>query len=164
MESGQKTRFFKITTGILITTALAKLYAATGSAKVLQMEDPLLRIGYRPMIIYAGLLEIGIAAFLLKSRSDLQRALALFWLSGNFLWYHVANYFFGVHLCACLGHLTDRLPLPNALAQGVLLFLALWWFVASLNILWQDWGAAHGALLTNRGAAKARKLQQPAGR
>ncbi|HLH54028.1 MAG TPA: hypothetical protein VKY92_10490 [Verrucomicrobiae bacterium] len=128
-------------------TALAKLYAATGDAKVLQLQDELLRIGYRPLMISVGLLEIVVALFLCKSRSDLKRCLALLWLSGNFLLYHFGDYILGVHLCPCLGHLTDRLPLPKGLAEVLFQFLALYWFLASLNMLWREWGSVQWARL-----------------
>jgi hypothetical protein len=147
MNSEHKTLFFRITAGLLVVTSVAKLFAATGSAKVLEVYDQLLRVGYRPLMISVGLLEIAVALFLFKSRSDMKRCLVLLWLSANFLLYHFGNYILGVHLCPCLGHLTDRLPLPKGLAEVVFQFLALYWFLTSLNMLWRDWGSVQWARL-----------------
>lgn len=109
MNSRQETRFFNVSAWLLVITALAKLYSASGSARVFQVQDQLLHIGYRRLMISVALLEIVMAVFLLKSRSNLRRCVAVLWLSGNFLFYHLGNYILGVHLCPCLGRLTDSL-------------------------------------------------------
>ena len=137
--------FFKLSAGLLVLTAAAKLYAATGNAKVLQVQDEVLQIAYRPLMVSAGLLEIGVAVFLVWGRSDLGRCLALLWLSANFLFYHVASYVLGARPCPCLGHLSDRLPMPPGMAEVILQVLALYWFLISLHHLWRDWLSARWA-------------------
>jgi len=146
MNSKKETNwFFKASAVMLVLTAMAKLYSSFGSAKVLVVQDELLHLGYRPLLISVALLEIGVAAFLIRGRSDFRKCLVMFWLSGNFLSYHLGNYLLGIHLCPCLGHLTDRLPLPNGLTAVLLQFLVLYWFVTSLNILWREIGSAQCA-------------------
>jgi len=139
--------FFNFSGATLLLTSLAKLYSAAGHAKVLAVQDQLLHLGYRPLMILTATVEVAVAVFLFKGRSDVRRCLVLLWLSGNFLFYHLGNYLLGVQLCPCLGQLTERLPLPKGLAELVFQFLALYWFLTSLNMLWREWGSAQWALL-----------------
>jgi hypothetical protein len=93
---------------MLLVTAVAKLFASGGHSRVFQVHDELLQIGYRPLLIAVGLVEIGAAYFLFKSRSELRRSLILLWLSTNFLCYHLGNYLLGFHRCPCLGGLAEE--------------------------------------------------------
>lgn len=140
MNARDENWFFKTAAVTLILTALAKLYSSTGAAKVLMVQDQLLHLGYRPLLIAVAVIEIAVALFLLKSRHETRRALALLWLSGNFLFYHFGNTLIGVRLCPCLGRLTDRLPLPPGLADVLLQFLVIFWFLVSLNCVWRRGG------------------------
>jgi hypothetical protein len=108
---------FNLSAAMLVLTALAKLYSAAGSARILKAQDPLLHLGYRPVMILAALLEIAAAAFLFRSRSELARSLVLLWLTANFIFYHLGDYALGIHFCPCLGQLADRLPLPRGMAD-----------------------------------------------
>lgn len=128
------------------------MYSSAGSVKILQVQDALLHVGYRPLILSAAVLEIGMAAFLLNNRNTLLRSLVLIWLSGNFLFYHWGGYLLGVYLCPCLGRLTDNLPLPRGFAEVMLQLLVLYWFLGSINMIWQPWGSAQWARMV--GAAK----------
>lgn len=133
--------FYKSAAALLLVTALAKLYSAGGSARLLQAQDQLLHLGYRPVMILAALIEVAVAAFLLRNRSGLRRSLLLLWLSSNFIAYRLGNYLLGIHSCSCLGRLADRLPLPRGLADAVLQVLLLWWFVGSLSSFWRLWAS-----------------------
>ena len=135
--------FFSISAAVLFVTALAKLYSSGGSAKILALQDQLLHIGYRPLMVFAALFELGVGAVLLWSGNDLKRSLALLWLSSNFMAYRFGNYLLGVHICPCLGNLADRLSLPKGLADTALVMLLLYWFMCSLSILWRIWGVQH---------------------
>jgi len=84
MNSKNTYWFFRFSAVTLLFTALAKLYSSFGVAKVLQFQDALLHLGYRPLLISVALLEIGVAVFLVRSRSDLRRALVLLWLAETF--------------------------------------------------------------------------------
>jgi len=141
MNSNEENFFYKSATILLFLTALAKLYSAGGNARLLHIQDQLLHLGYRPVMILVALIEITVAAFLLMSRSDLKRSLALLWLSSNFLAYRLGNYFLGIHTCPCLGRLADRLPLPHGSAHIILLVLVLWWFAGSLGSFWRLWAS-----------------------
>ena len=143
--------FFKSAAALLVVTAAAKLYSAGGGARILRIRDALLHIGYRPLMLLAALLEIAIAVFLLRSRSELKRSLVLLWLSTNFLLYHLGSYLIGVHLCPCLGQLADRLPLPRGLADIALQVLLLYWLAVSVQSVWRLWGRERWMTLTGGG-------------
>jgi len=138
---------YKSAAVLLLLTAAAKLYSSCGSVRILQVQDQLLHLGYRRVMILAALVEIVVAVFLLKSRINLRRSLALLWLSANFLAYHLGNYLLGIHYCPCLGSLADRLPLPRGLPNVFLLVFAGFWFLASLESLWRLLGAEQWARL-----------------
>jgi hypothetical protein len=141
-NANQEGRFFNLSASLLIMTALAKVYSATGSAKVFLVQDALLRVGYRPLMLFAAVVEIIGAVFLLVNQNDLRRALVLLWLSCNFLLYRLGTHLLGVHLCPCLGNFSDRIPLPPDFINLILQFIVLYWFLTSLNVIWRSWGAA----------------------
>jgi hypothetical protein len=147
MNTKNENWFFNLAAAMLLLTALAKLFSAGGNARVLHAQDQLLHLGYRPLMISAALLEVAVAVFLLKGRSDLRRYLVLLWLSANFISYHLGIYLLGLHTCPCLGQLADRLPLPRGLADIFLQVLVLYWFAASVNSLWRMWGSEQWARL-----------------
>ncbi len=101
---------------MLLLTAAAKLFSAGANTRILEAQDTLSHLSYRPLMIIVAALEIAVAVFLLKSQSSLRRSLVLFSLSANFIAYRVGNYLLGIHTCPCLGNLADRLPLPRGLA------------------------------------------------
>jgi len=83
--------FFNFSGATLLLTSLAKLYSSAGHAKVLAVQDQLLHLGYRPLMVLTAGLEVAVAVFVFKSRSDVRRCLVLLWLSGNFMFYHGAG-------------------------------------------------------------------------
>lgn len=83
-------RFFKCSAVLLLATAATKLYSASGQAKILWQIDRVLHLNFRVLMVGAALLEMAIAGFLWQSRDDALRALALLWLSGNFIFYRFA--------------------------------------------------------------------------
>jgi hypothetical protein len=142
MKPGKYNLLFNVASALLTLTSLAKILALAGHAKILEMQDPLLQLGYRQLLILVALVEVGVAVFLLKSPSDLERGLTLMWLSSNFLFYHLGNYFLNIHLCPCLGAIDDNLPLPKGMGEVIVQVLALYWFITTLNMLWREWWSA----------------------
>jgi len=142
MKPSKYSLFFNVTSALLALTGIAKIWALAGHAKILEMHDPLLHLSYRPLLILVVLVELFVAAFLLKSTSDLNRGMALLWLSSNFLFYHLGNYFLNIHLCPCLGAIGDNLPLPKGMGEVIVKVLAFYWFLASVNLLWKEWWSA----------------------
>ncbi len=68
--------FFNFSGTTLLLTSLAKLYSSAGHGKVLAVQDQLLHLGYRPLMILTATVEVTVAIFLVKSLSDVRRCLA----------------------------------------------------------------------------------------
>ncbi len=150
MDVKHDTSFFRMAAVVLLCTALAKLYSATGHAKLLAERDHLLHMDYRFLMIGVSVVEILLALLLLRNRSNVKRSLALLWLSSNFLVYHLGNYLFGFSYCPCLGRLSDALPLPRGFGESMLRVLVLYWFAMSSGIFWREWGTGQWARLAPR--------------
>lgn len=151
MNSRDNDLFFRFSAVTLILTAAAKLYSATGSAKVFQIQDQVLHLGYRPLLVLAAAAELAVATLLLRSGSNQRRFLVLLWLSSNFFFYHWGTYLLGLQTCPCLGHLTDALPLPPGSAELALQVLVLFWLFTSLKALSPVWAGQWPRLLHLRG-------------
>jgi hypothetical protein len=141
MNSENGKWFFNFSAAMLFLTGVAKLYSSAGTARILNIQDQLLHLGYRPLMISTGILEVSVGVFLLMNHNNLWRCLVLLFLSANFLFDHAGNYLLGIHLCPCLGHLSDRLGLPLGLPEVILQFLVLYWLLNSLIMLWRSWGS-----------------------
>jgi hypothetical protein len=63
MNSKEANWFYKSAAALLLLTALAKLYSAGGSARVLQVQDKLFHLGYQPVVIFAALIEATVGVF-----------------------------------------------------------------------------------------------------
>lgn len=63
MSSKHQNQVFTFSAVVLVMTALAKLYSSTGSVKILGVKDPLLHLGYRPLLISVSVVEIVVAIF-----------------------------------------------------------------------------------------------------
>ncbi len=80
--------------GSLVLTALAKSYSATGTARILSLEDPLLHVNNRLLLVGLGLLELAIAACLFFARGEraqFRGTMAVLWLAGNFVAYRAGS-------------------------------------------------------------------------
>jgi hypothetical protein len=150
MNSKNEWWFYRSAAVLLLVTAAAKLYSAGGGARILGVQDELLRLGYRPLMTWAAALEIAVALYLLRSRNGVKRSLVLLWLSANFIAYHLGNYLLGFHTCPCLGRLSDRLPLPRGMADVLLQVLVLFWFAQSMSYFWRGYGAERWMRITAR--------------
>jgi len=145
MRFNREEWFFNSAAMLLILTAVAKFCSAAGTAKILLQQDQLLHVNIRLLMLGAAASECAIAFFLLRSRHELKRALALFWLSGNFMAYRFANQALGIHYCPCLGTLAQNLPLTQARLDLILTVLVIYWFLGSSYILWRAWVQAQEA-------------------
>ena len=133
---------------ILLLTAVAKLYSASGTSRILTYPDPLLAIKYKPLMLIAALCELAVAAVVLHSRNDKLKYLSLLWISLNFALYHIGYAVLGLpqQLCPCLGHLTDSLHLNSAGVEAVLRVVvayllggSLLGLVANMSFQKADW-------------------------
>src|ERR1700722_1715851 len=76
---------------ILIATSFAKLYSATGTAKVLDIPEGLLPMTNRQALIGIGLVEILSSFYFWWGSAELVKLIGIAWLGGNFLLYRVAS-------------------------------------------------------------------------
>jgi hypothetical protein len=89
---------------MLLATAAAKLYSATGTAKVLDIEEALLPISIRQALWLVGFIEAAVALYLFFGKSEQIKLVCVAWLGGNFLLYRVAGVLLAVGKpCPCLG-------------------------------------------------------------
>jgi len=123
---------------VLFLTALAKLYGATGNAKVFLVGDPLIHINNRVLMILLGIVETCVACCLMRAywpERHFRAASVLLWLSSNFLAYRLGRFVLGVKVCPCLGTLSEKLPLDATMTTALLGTLALMWFLGSFVIV-----------------------------
>jgi hypothetical protein len=126
--------FFRSSSVLLAFTGAAKFYsAAAGTAKILSTQDQFLHVNYRTLMCAVGLVEVGLALFLIFNKSDKMRGSGLLWLSVNFILYRFANFWLGITYCPCLGTLTQKLPLKANQVDLLLTCAVLYWFVGSLQ-------------------------------
>lgn len=134
------TKFFFYSGALLLfLTGAAKLYSATGTARILTAIDPLLQLTYRPVMFGVGLLEAAIALYLVSGHNLILKPWLVFWLSCNFMLYRFANAFLHVKLCPCLGTLGSALPISKTAVDTLLLAIVLYLFFGSSLILLRLW-------------------------
>src|SRR2546425_4681542 len=95
--------FFRSAACLLFLTAAAKIYSVTGHARMLSLSDSFLHVNNRVLMLVVAALEVATALYLLRGSRILMPALALFWLSGNFILYRIGSAALGIHYCPCLG-------------------------------------------------------------
>ncbi len=148
---------------VLLLTAGAKLYSATGSARILTITDPLLHLTYRTLLVALGALEAAIAAYLLFGCHTVGKLWLVFWLSSNFLIYRCASAYLHIHMCPCLGTIGSALPLRKGEVDLLLLTFVLCLFFGSAFTLvsTSSESATAGHLART---AKAGEIERPHGR
>jgi len=129
-------RYARSVMPILLITAAAKLYSATGAAKVLDIPDALLPVSIRQALWLVGLIEAAIAGYLILGRTEKIKLVCVAWLGGNFILYRLAAALLAVGKpCPCLGSVTEKLPLPPATIDQLLWLVALYLFCGSMFFL-----------------------------
>src|SRR5881396_2794148 len=129
--------FFVSVAALLVLTGVAKLYSATGTAKILSLADPILLMNNRVLMVALGLLETGLAIYSLARRgptTEVTRAMTVLWLSSNFIAYRTAVSLAGIKVCPCLGTLASKLPLSREFVDDLLSGIVLYWFLGSALI------------------------------
>ena len=150
MRSRFSKLFYSSAGVLLLLTAAAKLYSVTGHARLLCLNDSFTHIPHRELMVAAAVAEVAVASLLLFGRRPLMPALALLWLSGNFILYRIGSAAMGVEYCPCLGTLGQKLPISQPVLDRVLTVLVLYWFFGSVYLLWRAWdtrGEGQGPVL-----------------
>jgi hypothetical protein len=154
MSFRKENLFFHTSAALLLVTASAKLYSATGSAGIFRHADVLVHINVRLLMIGVALMELAVAGFLARNRDDLTRATVLLWLSGNFMIYRFANHAMGITYCPCLGTVGQNLPISHARLDFLLDALVLYWFLGSGYLVWRVWAFKQEAAVEAMVAAR----------
>ena len=122
-----------------MATGLGKTFSAIGSARALDIADPLVGIPFRQLLLLVGLLELFIAFFCLFTEQRRLSVLMVGWIATNFLVYRLGLWFIGWHRpCGCMGNLTDLLHISPRLADNIMKVVLAYLLVGSYGILfWQ---------------------------
>jgi hypothetical protein len=131
--------FLMSVAAVLAVTAAAKLYSATGTARILSLEDPILHVNNRLLLAVMGAVETLLAVCLwrMRGREDQTRpTLAVLWLASNFIAYRLAIHIMDVTVCPCLGTLGAKLPLPPVVVNDLLTAFVLYCAAGSACLLY----------------------------
>lgn len=131
------TRLFIFSAGaILMATALAKFVSSSGSAPILEAQDPVLPIPIRYLFALVGAVETGVVgACFLSKRRWIPTALVA-WLSTGFVLYRLGLVWVGYHgHCPCLGNVTDALHLSPFVVDWTMRFIVLYLLAGSYTTL-----------------------------
>ena len=120
--AGRTEKRFLISAGVLLAiTAVAKMFSAIGTARALDVADPLLGLPFRQLLLLVGLVELLIAFFCLFTDSRHFSLRAVGWISTNFLVYRLGLLLIGWnHPCACMGSLAGVLHLSDQAADNIM--------------------------------------------
>lgn len=127
--------FLYSTAVLLVLTAAAKLYSATGTARILSATDPLIHLAYGKIMVVAGFVEAAVAGYLLIGRNATAKVWLVLWLGSNFMMYRIANEVLRIKLCPCLGTVGSALPFSRAQVDFLLTILVLYLISGSIIIL-----------------------------
>jgi hypothetical protein len=139
---------------VLAVVAVAKLFGATGPARALNVQDPLLGLPFRQVMVLVGLVELLVAFFCLFTPKRYFSLNAIAWLATNFTVYRFGLWFIGWHRpCGCMGNLTDLLHLSPQAADNIMKVILAYLLVGSYILLFKSWqdrrpsppGMAHAA-------------------
>lgn len=143
MNSNQtRVRFLKSSAVVLTVTGLAKVFAATGPARALDVPGPILGLSFRHLLLLVGLVELLIAFFCVFTEKRSLSVAAIAWLSTNFLLYRMGLWWMGWHKpCGCLGNLTDALRISPETADLIAKVLLAYLLIGSYALLAWEWRA-----------------------
>lgn len=125
---------------VLFLTAVGKLIAAGGSSRILNVEDPLLMLSNKQLMIAVGVAELALAGYLFFGKNILLKTGLVTWLATNFGLYKIGLVWIGARKpCGCLGSLSDALGISantaTTLANVALGYLLIGG-IAGLIALW----------------------------
>ena len=137
MRKHLTTLFIYSAGAILFLTATAKIMSAGGSARALNLADPILMLSNRHVLLIVGVVELAIAGVALFGKNRFLQLALVAWLSSNFLIYRIGLWWMGYKKpCGCLGTITDALGISpkdlESIMKGTLAFLLVGSFVCLL--------------------------------
>lgn len=132
--------FYGSAGAILILTAAAKLVSATGDSRALALNDPLLTLTHREVLVLVGIIELLLAGYLFLGKKQWLKTSLVAWLATNFLIYRFVLLWMGVHKpCGCLGTITDALTIPPTTVDLLMKIVLAYLLVGSYGLLLLEW-------------------------
>jgi hypothetical protein len=131
--------FLPIAGGLLLITGAAKLWSAFGSAKLLAIADPIVGIQFRYLLLAVGAAEAAVAFVCLFTHKTHLATLLVAWLSTGFLLYRLGLWWIKWESpCACLGRLTNALPISPQWADNIMKVVLAYLLVGSYVLLFRQ--------------------------
>lgn len=117
---------------ILGLTGFAKLISVFGHAKLLAMDDPIVGVPFRYLMLLVGCIELALAFVCLYTKKD-NLALALIaWLATLIAGYRFGLWWLGwKRPCSCMGNLTDALGLSPEFVDSAMKVILLYLLIGS---------------------------------
>jgi hypothetical protein len=130
-------RLFIFSAGLLLLfTSVAKLISVGGSARIWEVDDPILHIELRHLFWLVGLLELVVSAICFFSKQVWLAAGLVAWLSSIFCFYRLGLVLIGFQKpCPCLGNLTEALHISLPTAALVMRLILAYLFIGSYSAL-----------------------------
>jgi hypothetical protein len=126
-------RMFKASCiGLLALTAAAKLVSITGHDRLLEVNDWVLHIEYRYVMLLAACVECGIVGVLLIARDEATCGKSVLWFCALAIDYRVLHRLVGpTAMCPCLGTLTNKLNIRPIVADRIMCTILVYLLVGS---------------------------------
>ena len=127
---------------VLLTTAIAKLVSASGSAHILQTFDPVLFFPFRYVLWVVGIIELSVAFLCFFGKHTELQAGLVAWLATSFLLYRLGLFLVGYHKpCNCMGtgNLTDALHISPQTADTAMKIVLAYLLIGSYSTLFWLW-------------------------
>ena len=132
---------FLLTAGLIfIISGLAKTITFLGHEKILDVDDPIVGVPFRYLLLITGIGEIAVAyQCLFSGRAWLSVAMVA-WAGTMFLAYRFGLLFLDWHRpCPCLGNLTDYLGISPPAADNIMMGALCYLLFGSYGILLHRW-------------------------
>ena len=122
---------------LLCITGVAKLISASQKVAALEIPDPIMTfLPNKQIATIAGILELGIAIYVLQTRNTGKQLIAIAWISLLFVAYHFGLHMLHFHgLCPCLGNADKWLRLKDNTVNNITTCLIAYLFCGSLILL-----------------------------
>lgn len=124
---------------ILVMASLLKLLAVDGSQALLNEPDLVFNVPNRLLLKGTALIELAVGIFLIGKADKKHKALVVAWLATSFLIYRIGIFAVsdGRGRCACLGSLTDSIPVTPDQAEMLAKLVVAYMIIGSYGILWR---------------------------
>lgn len=135
------TGFIRSAVVVLVVTTLAKVFAATGDARILTHPDPIFGVvSNRQMVLLAAALEALAVGLILAHADTVRRAAFVAWISTVILACRAGLFWIGYEgSCRCLGNVTDMLGVSPADADMASKLILGYLLLGSYTVLAWAW-------------------------